>query len=638
MTETIKAYYDMYSPAGDVITLATCFVFVILIRAAFISKSRNYTLFKVMVGMLAVSAVGSLGYYVAIGHFDTVSVSVVYVLRWIYHLPLFVNLFISVLYTVEPLHLDAHQEKLIVVIASVGLGVWSLYEVLGSLLEFGFYIEKNGEVHNGFNAFPIGYVFFVALIVILLVKYRNRIFRQILLGILGALAVSYGVMVVQGLHHQTSYTTASFLFPIFALLYLIHSNPYDIEIGAVNVNAFEDMISYSYAHQQEMLLMSLFMHDFEGAGRKYPHQFQDIIRHFSSQYFKGAVLFQISNGRVILALETARNPHYERSIDQMLDDFMHTYQEYRLDYKIVCLTTIDEISKNNDYVGVIQYVESKMPENSVHRMEEKDFQAYHKHCYILNQLADIYKKNDLDDERVKVYCQPVFNTMTEKYDTAEVLMRLQLEDLGMVFPDQFIPLAEEYNYIHTLSLIILNKTCRWISTMLEKGFLVKRISVNFSMSDIREADFCSNIMSIINERGIPSEKVAIEITESQNESDFRVLKQKITELRNNGIKFYLDDFGTGYSNFERIMELPFDIIKFDRSMVIASGMSIKSETMVSYLAHMFSDMNYAVLYEGIETAHDEEMCKGMCARYLQGYKYSRPIPIEQLTEYFELTA
>ena len=110
------------------------------------------------------------------------------------------------------------------------------------------------------------------------------------------------------------------------------------------------------------------------------------------------------------------------------------------------------------------------------------------------------------------------------------------------------------------------------------------------------------------------------------------------ELKGSGIKFYLDDFGTGYSNFERIMELPFDIIKFDRSMVAASRSDEKVKDMVSHLARMFSDMDYAVLYEGVETEEDEACCIGMSAKYLQGYKYTKPIPIERLTEYFEKRA
>ena len=101
-----------------------------------------------------------------------------------------------------------------------------------------------------------------------------------------------------------------------------------------------------------------------------------------------------------------------------------------------------------------------------------------------------------------------------------------------------------------------------------------------------------------------------------------------------GIKFYLDDFGTGYSNMERILELPFDIIKFDRSLVAASDGNERYEKMIDSLAKMFSELKYSVLYEGVETEGDEERCKAMAAKYLQGYKYSRPIPISELRNYF----
>ena len=151
-----------------------------------------------------------------------------------------------------------------------------------------------------------------------------------------------------------------------------------------------------------------------------------------------------------------------------------------------------------------------------------------------------------------------------------------------------------------------------------------------SVLELKEDTFCGDMNRIIDNNQSPVEKVAIELTESNSEADHMIMKEKIEELRGKGIQFYLDDFGTGYSNMERIMELPFDIIKFDRSMVIASGMDERSENIVQSLARMFKDMKYSVLYEGIEDEKDEERCKAMSAMYLQGYKYSRPVPIEKL--------
>ena len=633
MGETVL-YYQNYSPVGDILVIATCFVFFILIKSAFISKTDNFVIFRIMLWLLIAAGFLGLTYRVSLNYLSTISPYVVYILRTGYHIALFGDLFLYILYAMIPLHLDKESDKRYGVIAIAGYVFLILFEIFGIVFKFGFYIE-NGNVHTGVNLFAMGYLFFVLLLLFMLVKYRNRLHKPILNGVMATYGVSVSVMVIQGMYHQNSFTTATFLFPAFTLLYLIHSNPYDIEIGTVTVSAFCDLISYNYSHKREFLLMSLFMHDFEGDGKKYPIEIQQAIRHFYGDFLKGAVVFQITNGRMVLAVDLAKNPAYENSINQMLTNFADEYPKYKKNFKITITTNIDEISRSNDYVGFIKFVESRMPENDVHFIEENDVKEYYEYKYILDQLDDINQKADLDDQRVEVYCQPVLNIITGKYDTAEALMRLNLPEIGMIYPDRFIPVAEENNYIHTLSKIILHKTCMRIKSMLDCTYIVKRISVNFAVSEVRDPNFCKDINDIIEDSGIPYEKIAIEITESQNNNDFLIMKNKINELREQGIKFYLDDFGTGYSNFERIMEPPFDIIKFDRSLVLACGMDYKAEMMVYHLARMFSDMDYSVLYEGVETAEDEEKCKHMCARYLQGYKYSKPIPIERLTEYFE---
>ena len=639
MDGTVITYYKNYTPVGDLVVLATCFVIIVLIHVAYISKTRNFRLFQGMVALLMIASFSGVGYHTLLNMLDIAPAWTVYLLHSVYHLALFSNLFLYICYIVESLHLDHNIWPRYVLIGSIALFLMVLYEILGPILKIGFYIQEDQTIHDGFHIFPFGYLFFIGVVVFLLITYRNRIAKPIFQGILGTCIISFMILAIQGRHHQVSFTTATFLFPTFTLLYLIHANPYDIESGAVGAPAFHDTISYNYNRKRKLVLMSLLMHDFEGTGKKYPEQFQSVIRHFCGKNsLYGTVLFQISGGRMILSIDTKRNPSYQKAIKDMLQDFSHEYEKFKLDYKIVITKTYDEISTQNDYVGLIQYVESKMLENDVHVVEDKDIEAYHKYKYILSELADIHKKKDLDDPRVLVFCQPVFNIMTGKYDTAEALMRLKLEETGMVFPDQFIPLAEDNHYIHTLSQIILHKTCMHIKSLLQENYEVMRISVNFSVMELHDKNFCQDIDQIIQDSGIPYDKIAIEITESQNENDFLIMKDKINELRTHGIKFYLDDFGTGYSNFERIMELLFDIIKFDRSLVIACGNDKKSEMMVSHLAKMFDAMNYAVLYEGVEDDKDEEKCKQMFAKYLQGYKYSRPIPMEKLTEYFEQAA
>lgn len=332
--------------------------------------------------------------------------------------------------------------------------------------------------------------------------------------------------------------------------------------------------------------------------------------------------------------ERVKNPDYERKVHDILAAFQIEYEKFRFDYKIVMGKSIREISEKNAYVSFIKSIHQRMRINNIYFVKPEDVATYEEYEYILNELSDIHKKGDPLDERVLAYCQPVFNLKTGKYDTAEALMRLNLPGKGMIFPDKFIPLAEANGYIHNLTEIILRKTCEEIKNLIREGYEVNRISVNVSMLEMREEEFTGDISRIIAESGIPEGSIAIEITESQSENDFMLLKDKIGVLKNKGIKFYLDDFGTGYSNMERILELPFDIIKFDRSLVLASDASKRSEKMVGSLASMFANLEYSVLYEGIETQGDEERCVNMSASYLQGYKYSRPVPIAELRNFF----
>ena len=244
----------------------------------------------------------------------------------------------------------------------------------------------------------------------------------------------------------------------------------------------------------------------------------------------------------------------------------------------------------------------------------------------------------MNDPRVKVFCQPVWNTKTGVFSTAEALMRLELPEIGMAFPDQFIPMAEKNDYIHVLSKIILNKTCQNIKKMEEEGYYIERVSINFSVQELHMECFCEDVTSIIKNNGISFDKIAIELTETRNEKDFLMMKEVIEQLQEKNIKFYLDDFGTGYSNFERIIGLPIDIIKFDRSLTILASKNDESKYMVGSFSDIFKKADYQILFEGVEDEHDEEQCIDMNAQYLQGYKYSKPIPIERLKEFLDKKA
>ena len=631
----ITSYVNGYSSSGDIIVMVIVIVMAILIRVTYIIQSKEFKVFKVILLCILIAAVSNILFNQSLKNIDEHSEIIVYLLKYINHFSVSLVLALYLFYIKSQMKLSESVGRKIDYLAVGFFSIFVCVDLLGMIFGFGFNVINHENIQTGRLITLSGYLSLASMIVYVLIRYGKHMYRPVVKAFYAILLISLVVTFNQVRYFQRSFTMATLIFPAIAIMYLVHSNPYDLETGSLHADSFNENIESAIKKKEKLLVFFLHLINLENKQYKYPKEIRDKIREHCTYTFKGAKLFLLGEGKMALSVRIDLNPDYEAKANKLLDVFQKEYETYRYDYKIVILKDFEGIDKYEDYIRLTEYVENRMSHNEMHYINADDIEKYSSHRYIVKQLEDINKRKDLHDPRVLVYCQPILNLETGKYDTAEALMRLRLDKVGMVFPDRFIPIAEKHNYIHMLSLIIFSKTCNDIRRLMDDGYIFKRISVNFSMLDIKEENFCESITKIIRNERIPFDKVAIEITESQNEKDFITLKEKLFELRESGITFYLDDFGTGYSNMERIMELPFDIIKFDRSLVIASGTDDKSKTMVTYMAHMFKDMNYDILYEGVEDDTDQIRCEGMYAKYLQGYKYSKPIPIDQLSEFLE---
>lgn len=626
-------YTISYTPVGDLAVVAVCFVIFAMLFFSYARRTRGYRIFLFIVPCLTLSALLNVTYHFLLSSMGPVPL--VSALHILHHAALFSVFFLFTLYIAEVTHLETGRKKRVTVAASVLLAGIVVADLIRSITGARHPDASAGIAFSSQILFPVGYVLFIILDLLLLVSVRKRLYRSVMRGFYASIVIAVTVLLLQALlnSRSSSFTVVTFLFPVIAMLYIMHSNPYDAETGTLSGSFLTDIVRNAYEKKKPFIFLSVYLPFFDGGGKSMPDAIKSLVRTFASDYFHGAILLQLNPGLLMLLFRKNRNPDYEHRIGKMLRAFQNYHRIYQYDYKIVIGESVPEISRKNEYYSFIRDINRKMDLNSIRRVGPDDILSFGKSEYILRQLEDIHKQHNLDDRRVLVFCQPVFNIRTNRYDTAEALMRLQLDDLGLVPPDRFISLAEEHGYIHTLTEIILHKTCGEIRRLTDAGFDIQRISVNVSMLELKDEHFCSDISAIISRSGVPGDKIAIELTESRSESDFNLMKDRIVELKERGIKFYLDDFGTGYSNMERIIELPFDIIKFDRSLVVACGTNQRSEKIVSNMATLFSDLDYSVLYEGVETDTDESLCCGMCASYLQGFKYSRPIPITDLRRF-----
>ena len=629
--------FDNYSIAGDAAVIAICLVVGILLMTAYVSRIRSLWIFLTIVGQLVVAAGINIAYHALLAGGDPATFTWIYILRIVYNALMFDLFFLFILYATVASDMDRKKAKITAYVATL-----LMFGVIGTdialtLTGYGFHLAPDGTVESASNVYVIGYLLFLILLVAVMSHVRSLLSKRVMYGFYGTILVSLVIRFAQLLLHQSSLTTMSFVLPVIAMLYIMHSNPYNVSLGSVDKRAFETQVRNLYNRKKPFVFLSLLLLEYEAEGLDYSKEMQMTIRTFSEEYFHfhGGGLFQIGSGRLFLIFPKRHNVDYEKDIERIVEGFKKEYDKLHSPYKIVIGESIDEVSRKNEYKSFVKSIERGMKENTFCRVGREEIERFERDAYILGELADIASGQDLNDPRVLTFCQPVYNLRTGTFDTAEALMRLDLDELGVVMPEEFIPMAEENGYIRILTMIILNKTCRAIRVLTDEGYKVDRISVNMSALDLKDDYLCDMVERILDAEHVSTGKIALELTESSSEADYRVMKEKLEALHDKGVKFYLDDFGVGYSNMERIMKLPFDIIKFDRSLVTACATDKRSERIVGNMATMFKNMGYAVLYEGVENEEDEQRCRDMSATYLQGYKYSKPVPIEKLRDYLD---
>ena len=617
-----------YSPMSDIVTMALCITMFVLVRMSRVKKSTSVPIIFGILIQCACAAICHILYQRELVS-ETPHVWLIYVLRTVYHLLITFVLLMYTLYLYEPLWINHAIQRRNMILSTIGIGCAFLYDVVGTAAGFGYCISPDGKLHAGVNTYIIVFALLSAQIYYMLIKHRSRLLPQVFVCLLTMNVITLSLLFIQESHDNVSYTTIAYFIPIIGIVFMFHSNPFDIATGAMSSEYFINELDERLSKNQQMIIMICHVRGFTEQMKR-SKDFRSEYYHFLRSNIKKGILYSGREDMLILTLRVSKDGSTQDIVAKMLGDFIDSYSKFKMEYKIVILATSKELRTATDYPKLIDDVIEHMPFNQIHHVTADDIRRFYDSSYILSQLEDIATQHNLADPRVLVYCQPIYNIATGGYDTAEALMRLKLEQTGMVFPDKFIPLAEEHNLIHMLTLIILDKTCAAIRTLMEEGYNIQRASVNFTTADLRYDSFCEDVKHIIDRNDIPYDHIAIEITESSNDADFNLIKERVLELQKLGIKFYLDDFGTGYSNFERIMEIPFNIIKFDRSMLIEHAKSESSRYMVNTFADMFNRLNYTVLFEGVENETDQENCVRMNAKYLQGYKFSRPIPIENL--------
>jgi len=235
----------------------------------------------------------------------------------------------------------------------------------------------------------------------------------------------------------------------------------------------------------------------------------------------------------------------------------------------------------------------------------------------------------IDSQQIVPWFQPKIDVKTRDAVGVEVLARWPKSEIGPVFPDEFIPLAEEHQLIDDLTDSLLQQVIAISQEWAKQGIHLK-IAVNLSMDSLSSFNISERILSLIEQSDVKHDMFQFEITESRLLDDMTQPLEILLRLRMNKIRLSIDDFGTGHSNLNQLRELPFDELKLDRSYVVADVGDRQASAILASSIELAKRLDMTIVAEGIETLDDWVRLEGMGCTEIQGYFAARPMPAEEI--------
>ena len=239
----------------------------------------------------------------------------------------------------------------------------------------------------------------------------------------------------------------------------------------------------------------------------------------------------------------------------------------------------------------------------------------------------------LEENRVETFLQPIYSVEEKRFVSAEALVRIKGRDGNYMLPGRFIPAAERSGLIEQLGDRVFEQVCGFIGTPGFAGLGIHYIEVNLSVVQCENRKLAEGYIRKIMDAKISPDTINLEITESSAIKHHSVLLENMEKLLEFGCSFSLDDFGTGESNLNYIIDMPVDIVKFDRTMILAYFKNERARVMLESVIVMIKRLGLKIVAEGVEDEHQLNVLSELGIDYIQGFYFSRPLPIDRFIEF-----
>jgi len=238
----------------------------------------------------------------------------------------------------------------------------------------------------------------------------------------------------------------------------------------------------------------------------------------------------------------------------------------------------------------------------------------------------------LNENQFKAFFQPQIDIANCRMHGMEALVRWIHPEKGLLSTNHFLSIAKETGLIADIDRWMAENAMKQFVEWLAKGYDIGKLSLNLSMSNLRNKDFIETLDSIIRQTGLDPERLIMEVTESQVMEEPEESTEKLEKLREMGIAVAIDDFGTGHSSLSYLKKLPIDILKIDQSFVRGLPQQDSDKAIVKSIITLSESLKYELIAEGVETKEQLDFMRENGCYNIQGYYFDKPLTAEEMEE------
>jgi diguanylate cyclase (GGDEF)-like protein len=358
----------------------------------------------------------------------------------------------------------------------------------------------------------------------------------------------------------------------------------------------------------------------------------------SSEVRDGDMVARLGGDEFVVLLPNVRNEAIVRTTaERLLDRLGDAFTVRDIDHYVGASIGIVLFPGDGDSVETLL----KNADAAMYRAKDAGRSRFE---FFSQQLNDVSRRKinlerDLrrafGEGKLEVRYQPQFDIPSGVIAGAEALLRWTHPVEGAISPAEFIPLAEDSGLIVDLGSWVIEKACEDLCDMLDRGIHPGPVSVNVSARQLRHSGFHNTVMDPIRRFGIHPGYMQLEVTETAVAQNRDTAIELLETLRNEGVRVAIDDFGTGYSSLSYLQQMPFDVIKIDKSFVEKIGSSGASDNICRTVIRMADELGKRSIAEGVETREQLEFLRSSGCDSVQGFFYSKALRRDEFIAFVE---